>query len=184
MALWRGFQTYAVDLATKVRSRLGVSLYERLDVRQLAVVYGLSIVSFDQLSSVSEAVHYFTETHTRQLSGFVAQVDSQQVILINPAHCDERTASTITHEVSHCILCHESKLRLTGEQACLSGDPDQEDEASWLGGELLLPREAARRLVFRRVDEVDAAAMFGVSIEMVRWRMNICGGRQMQRRAR
>ena len=49
---------------------------------------------------------------------------------------------------------------------------------------MLVPREAARRLVFRRVDEVEAAAMFGVSIEMVRWRMNICGGRQMQRRAK
>ena len=77
MALWRGFQTYAVDLATKVRSCLGVSLHEQLDARQLAAAYGLSIVSFDQLSSVSEAVRYFTETHTRQLSGFVAQVDSQ-----------------------------------------------------------------------------------------------------------
>jgi Zn-dependent peptidase ImmA (M78 family) len=75
-------------------------------------------------------------------------------------------------------------LRLTGEDTCLSGHADHEDEAAWLGGELLVPRDAARRLVFRRIGEDDAAAMYGVSIEMVRWRMNICGGQQMQRRSR
>jgi len=184
VALWRGYKKYAVDLAAKVRCRLGVSLYESLDVRQLAALYELPIVSFDQLPAAPEAVRYYTETHWTQLSGLVVPVNGQQVILINPAHCDDRIVSTIGHEVAHVILCHESRVRLTGEKDCRAGDEEQEDEANWLGGELLLPREAARRLVFREVDEVSAAAAFGVSVAMARWRMNICGGRQMLQRSR
>ncbi len=184
MALWHGFRQYAVDLAVKVRSRLGLSSFDRLDIWQLAGLYDLPIVSLDQLTSAPEAVQYYTQVNETRLSGFLVRVAGGPVILVNPAHSGERIASTITHEVSHCILCHESKLRLTGEDSCLSGDPDQEDEANWLGGELLLPREAARRLVFRRIGEEQAADMYGVSVEMARWRMNVCGAGQMQRRAR
>lgn len=181
MALWFGFKQYAVDLSVKVRRRLALSPVDRLDVRRLAALYDVPIVPFDQLPTATEAVRYFTETHRTRLSGLVVPVNGQQVILFNPADGDERFVSTITHEVSHCLLDHQSELRLTGEETCLSGHPDQEDEAAWLGGELLVPRDAARCMVFRGIGEDAAAAMYGVSIEMARWRMNICGGRQMQR---
>lgn len=183
MALWYGFKQYAVDLTIKVRGRLGLSPFERLDARQLAGLYGLPIVPFDQLPAAAATIRHYSVTNATRLSGMLITVAGQQVILINTAHCDERIASTIAHEVSHCLLCHRSTLRLTGEDGCLSGDPDQEEEAAWLGGELLVPRAAARRLVFDGVDEDEAAALYGVSAEMVRWRMNICGAKQMQQRA-
>lgn len=97
MALWRGFKQYAVDLSVKIRGRLGLSPFDRLDVHLLAAQYHIPIVSFDHLPAATEAVRHYAETHRTRLSGLVVPVNGHQVILINPAHCDERIVSTITH---------------------------------------------------------------------------------------
>jgi Zn-dependent peptidase ImmA (M78 family) len=184
VGLWHGFRQYAVDLTIKVRKRLGLSPFDRLDPWQLADLYDLPIVALDQVPAAPSTIRHFSVTNSSRLSGMLLTAAGQQVILINPAHGGERIASTITHEVSHCILRHDSTLRLTGDDKCLLGDADQEEEANWLGGELLVPQAAARQLVFRGVAQADAAAFYGVSVEMVRWRMNICGARQILRRSK
>ncbi|MGQ0572905.1 MAG: ImmA/IrrE family metallo-endopeptidase [Pseudonocardia sp.] len=159
-----------------------MSAFDRLDAWQLAARYELPILPFDQLPANPATIRHFTATNSARLSGMLLTIAEQQLILINSADELGRVVSTIAHEVSHCILCHRSALRFTGENGCLSSDPDQEEEAAWLGGELLVPRAAARRLVFNDIGEDEAAAIYGVSVEMVRWRMNICGAKQMQRR--
>ena len=90
--------------------------------------------------------------------------------------------STMGHETSHVILNHEFDLLVTGEKTCVS--KDEEDEADWLGAELLFPRAAARRAVLRSIPIEQVCQHYGVSFEIARWRTNICGAKKMLKRSR
>lgn len=182
MALWHGFKQYAVDLGLKIRTELGLSAFDRLDADKLADRYRVTVVSFDQVNCSPETLQHFTCNQWRSLSGFAIPVDGMMAVALNPSHTEARTRSTFTHEISHVVLNHESKVRLTRDDNCIYGDVDQEDEARWLGAELLLPREAAKRAVLRDITEDQVRERFGVSRELARWRMNICGGKNIRRR--
>lgn len=64
-------------------------------------------------------------------------------------------------------------------------DKKQEEEASWLAGCLLLPRDSLIWIWRSRLDEASAAARFGVSVAMLQYRMRVSGVEvQMQRAGR
>lgn len=184
MALWHGFKQYAVDLGLKIRTELGLSAFDRLDSDKLAARYNVTVVSFGEVGCAPEALQYFTHDNWRSLSGFALPVDDMTAVALNPSHTEARQRSTFTHEISHVVLSHESKVRLTKDDSCLDSDLDQEEEARWLGAELLLPRESAKRAVLQDISEDQVCQRFGVSPELARWRMNISGGRTIRQRAR
>lgn len=72
---------------------------------------------------------------------------------------------------------------LRGVDSFLSCDREQEEEANWLAGCLLLPRPLLIRCLLRRMDEAAIAASCKVSEEMVTYRINVTGvKRQLARR--
>jgi len=183
VALWHGYREYAVTVAEKVRTNLGLTAYDRIDMFKLATYYGITVVRFDEIDCGDAPLEHFTTTRWQQLSGYILPVDENYLLMsINHLHPEERIRSTMGHETSHVILNHEFNLLLTEEKICAGGSKDQEDEADWLGGELLLPRKAARRAVFNKISIEQVRQHFGVSIEMARWRINICGAQEMTRR--
>jgi hypothetical protein len=52
---------------------------------------------------------------------------------------------------------------------------DQEDEAAWLGATLLLPRPALLWMRYRGMLEEAATQHFGVSPDLLRWRIRMTG---------
>lgn len=56
-----------------------------------------------------------------------------------------------------------------------SYDKIQEEEADWLSGCLLLPREALIAIKRRGLDDSSAATQYGVSLRMLTYRMNRTG---------
>ncbi len=62
--------------------------------------------------------------------------------------------------------------------------PDQEEEATNLGGTLLLPRPLLLSAVRRGLDEQAIAAQYDVTTEMARFRLNRTGIRRQVRRTR
>lgn len=184
MAYWHGFKEYAVELSLKVRTRLGLTAFQRLDVSALAAHYEVVVVGFDQLGCAVEVLHHFTVDRWRGVSGYLLPVDGELAIVFNPSHPEYRIRSTVAHEIAHLILSHEFSVLLAGDKGCTFGSEDQEDEANWLGAELLLPRQAARQAVLDGVSLEQVSERFGVSIEMARWRTNVCGGQEILQRAR
>jgi Zn-dependent peptidase ImmA (M78 family) len=82
------------------------------------------------------------------------------------------------HELAHIILGHElSSATLTdgGHFVPSNYDQDQEDEAAWLGGTLLLPRPALLWMRRQRLSDEEAATHFGVSPDLLRWRIRMTG---------
>ena len=64
-----------------------------------------------------------------------------------------------------------------------SYDKQQEDEAAWLAGCLLLPRPALV-VIARRSKVNDAAARYEVSAQLLRYRMNATGVTRQMRASR
>lgn len=82
------------------------------------------------------------------------------------------------HELSHIILGHELAEACILEDGSLvpgNFDQDQEDEADWLAGTLLLPRPSLLAIQSRRTPQHTACDQYQVSAEMLTWRTRMTG---------
>ena len=62
-------------------------------------------------------------------------------------------------------------------------DEDEEDEADWVAGALLVSDEAAVAIVRRGLSIRDASRLYGVSVRMMQFRINVTGARKRVERA-
>jgi Zn-dependent peptidase ImmA (M78 family) len=103
------------------------------------------------------------------------------VILENDAQPTPRRKTTMCHELAHVVIEHSFGIALTDERKCGLGG-DQEDEADWLSGELLVPYDGALKLARSGASDSVAAGTFEVSLAVARWRMNHSGARTVAAR--
>ncbi len=82
---------------------------------------------------------------------------------------------SLAHELSNSLLWHDPGSVIAGELARV-WNAEQEEEAQWLAGALLVSDEAA--LERRGTSFVDAARFYGTSVDMVRCRFNVTGARK------
>lgn len=91
------------------------------------------------------------------------------------------------HELAH-VLRGDTPARVDvaedGSLILNTYDRDQEDEANWLAGCLLLPREALLHVRATWPDLPTAWTHYGVSVDLLTYRMNITGVESQFRRAR
>ena len=82
------------------------------------------------------------------------------------------------HELSHIILGHELAQAFLMEDGSLvpgNFDQNQEDEADWLAGTLLLPRPALLSIRSQNIPDDVACDQYLVSREMLTWRTRMTG---------
>lgn len=82
------------------------------------------------------------------------------------------------HELAHLILKHRpSHIVEVGQLpfALRTYDPEQEEEATWLGGCLQIPRSALVWAVKRNMSEQKIADHFGSSVELAKYRLQVTG---------
>ncbi len=82
------------------------------------------------------------------------------------------------HELSHIILGHEltsASLTADGHFVPTTYDQDQEDEADWLAGTLLLPRPALLKIRSLALTDGQARSTYQVSDQMLKWRLRMTG---------
>jgi hypothetical protein len=87
-------------------------------------------------------------------------------------------SSNPRHEMAHIILGHElhaATVTGAGHFIVSTYNQNQEDEAAWLGGTLLLPRPALLWMRRRALFDDDAATHFGVSPDLLKWRIRMTG---------
>ncbi|MGH9461481.1 MAG: ImmA/IrrE family metallo-endopeptidase, partial [Vicinamibacteria bacterium] len=124
--------------------------------------------------------HVRTLTHDDpgSWSAVTLSVGTKRLVLLNPSHSHARRASDLMHELSHLVIGHDpSRVDVTEDGTLLVNtyDGDQEDEANWLAGTLLLPRPALIHIRSRGADLAWVGREYGVSIDMLRYRLNITG---------
>jgi hypothetical protein len=179
--LRRGFKTDAKQLALDLRGEIGLNAHTPFDPYHFASTYGISVV---QLSSLhGPARDHFLHAEGSSLSGALIPLGTGVVILENDAQPLTRRRTTMCHELAHVVLEHEFGVSLSDERKCGLGG-DQEEEADWLSGEMLIPTDGAFRLARVNATDEQAALAFDVSLAVARWRMNHSGARKVAARAR
>lgn len=72
---------------------------------------------------------------------YVQRRDRHVIVYGGPLASTGRTQSEISHEVAPIVLGHELKsVETVGGMSFFTCGPDEEQEANWLAGCLLLPR--------------------------------------------
>lgn len=110
----------------------------------------------------------------------------KHVIILNPSHSGGRVASDLMHELSHLIIGHKpGRVDITEDGTLILNTyaKNQEDEANWLAGCLLLPRDALVAALRSNCGVEEIANQYGASMAMVEYRLNVTGaGLQLGRR--
>jgi Zn-dependent peptidase ImmA (M78 family) len=164
-------------LAAELRAEIGLHPMDALDPWKLAELYGITVIAISALPLTSEIREHFTNARPEVFSGALLPIGTGAAIIENDAHTDARRRSTMGHELAHVAGEHQFGTSLVNERGCRLADQVQEEEAAEIGGELLIPFEAAKKLARRKATNEEVALQFGVSVEMARWRMDATGAR-------
>ena len=157
---------------------MGRTPVQPLLARHVADHYGVTVWSPDDIAGVPSAdLQQLLGAGHQEWSGFTLRVEDRHLIVVNTAHSARRQNSVVMHELAHIILGHGLQSGAITDQGFLLStyDQDQEDEAAWLGGTLLLPRPALMWMRCRGLSDQDAADYFSVSLDLLRWRIRMTG---------
>jgi Zn-dependent peptidase ImmA (M78 family) len=180
--LERGFKSWCEKYSTEKRQALGAAPDSPLDTVALAKALSVRVWTphdVPGLSAQALAVLLRNDGKTPSCwSALTIVVDRKVVVVLNSSHSAARQASDLTHELAHRIRGHEAEeVSVTAEGLMLlkAYNSVDEEEADWLSGCLLLPREALISIKRRRVGAADAAATYGVSVKMLTYRLAMTG---------
>lgn len=178
----RSFQADAKRLADDVRSEIDLTPTAPLDPWKLAEHLAVPVWTLSSYKPhVPTACRLLLGSHHSSFSALVAKIGRRRVIVHNDGHAPTRQRANICHELAHVLLFHEGK-NLDG--GWLAYDAEQENEAKWLGGVLLVTDEACLAGCRANLSLADAAAQLGVSTDLMRWRRNKSGAEVRVRRER
>jgi hypothetical protein len=173
-------------LAAEVRAELGLGPYDRLDPRALAAEYGIPIYTVGALATACDpaVVAWVQGPGQGVFSAALVPVGTGRFIVDNDMHADTRRVSSIAHEMAHILCEHEFTEVLITADGCRAASREDENQAEWLGGELLIPEAAAVRAARADWDDQQVALVYGVSPRRAAMRMNASGARLRVQRER
>jgi Zn-dependent peptidase ImmA (M78 family) len=178
MTFRRGFKSEANAIAKEVRAEMGLSLVDPLNPWALAAHLDIPVITLSSMAeSAPHAVHYFSSVSTGEFSAVTVFDGTKRMIVHNDSHARGRQSNDIAHEVSHGLLLHPPKPALDAN-GCRNLDDASEKEADWLASVLLIPEAAALNIVRRGLSLDEAAALYGVSQPLVRWRLGATGAKE------
>lgn len=181
----RGFKSYAEGLAVQVRKEMGITAHGRLCAFELANFLGVPTLGFSKLVPAARNFGVSAKQFKaleKEVHGLCIPLGTGRAILYNDNNLSARQQSDIAHEASHILLRHPLADIVTG--AVGERTKELEDEAAHLGGTLLLPLPAALHVLRQRMSMDVAAMEYGISTEMVTYRCNVSGARQIHARKR
>lgn len=182
MKFERGFKTHANRLALEVREDLDLEHVSPLCPWGLAEFLAIPIAPLSSLNDGSEElaghVDYLARRVPNIFSAMTIFHGRRRFIVHNDAHAQTRQRSDLAHELAHALLMHPPHLPFceTGQRIFNGG---LEAEAGWLGPVLLVPNEAARWASENKLSDQDAAQHFGVSVDLIRFRLRMSGANRI-----
>lgn len=145
----------------------------------LATDLNVKVWSESDISGVSEGdLNQLCSADPESWSAFTMRVEDSHLIVYNSTQSVPRQNSVVMHELAHIMLGHEltsATLTVGGHFVPTTYNQEQEDEADWLAGTLLLPRPSLLQIRYRDVSEIDAMEKYMVSRQMLTWRFRMTG---------
>jgi Zn-dependent peptidase ImmA (M78 family) len=182
----RGFKSWCESTSLQYRTVLGLEAAAPLPARKLAAHIGVRVLGIEEVPGLPQkALAQLTKRDPESWSGLLVAHRGINLVVINTTHSDGRKSSSLMHECSHVILNHKPAQALQSPGGILisSYDRQQEDEADWLAGTLLLPRVALLKIAQQGVNYSEHTREYVVSDDMLRMRLDRTGvSIQMRRR--
>lgn len=178
----RGFKAWCERYSGKKRQELGLRSEDPLDPHLLAKSLDIKVLTPSKVPGLSsDALHILLRNDGKTASCWSAVTiiaDSKTAVILNSSHSPGRQSNDLAHELAHRIRGHSAHaMEVSSEGIMLISEygKDQEEEADWLAGCLLLPRDALVRIKANGTDTATAADLFGVSTRMLKYRMSMSG---------
>ncbi len=164
---------------------MGLRPHDRLDIRALAGHLNVEVIAADKLVDHAR-LEELEQIQPRAFSAATFHLpDNRTAAVYNPCNDPGRTNSDIGHELGHLLLNHDVReIQQLAGHTFFTCDPEQEQEATWLAGCLLLPRPLLLREVYKGTTPATIAAKYEVSEDMARFRLNTSGVLLQARRVR
>lgn len=177
----RGYKAWCERFSADARRELGLSSTAPLGARQLAAHLGIRVWTPDNVPGLSPATRQVLLRNDGTPSCWSAVtlvVGEKTLVILNSSHSPARQASDLMHELAHRIRNHEpEEMSISSEGLMLlkAYDKEQEEEADWLAGVLLLPRDALVQIKRQGIPDEDVVAQYGVSKRMYTYRVSMTG---------
>lgn len=172
----RGFKAQAERLAADIRRQHGCRLDEPVPLETVAKAHGVEVVSADTLVPRNRLEALSTAQSDAFSAATLRRPDGRLVVVFNPLHPPGRVRSDQAHELAHILLDHQVQtVERVGALKFLTCDLEQEEEADWLAGCLLLPRELLFKAAKRGLSARQIADQYHTSEPMARFRLNASG---------
>lgn len=176
-----GFKVEASDVAREIRAELSIGPLEQLNLRVLAAHLEIPIVGLSELVASTPSAAHLISAEPEAFSAVTVFDGTRRAIVHNDGHALVRQNSNLAHELSHGLLLHPPTPAMD-DKGCRIWNGDIEDEASWLSGCLLVTMEAALAVAGGQWTMATAASQLGISVDMVRYRVNVTGARKIAQR--
>lgn len=183
----RGFKTHAENQAIEIRRSLKIAATGPLNPWKYAECLGVVVLGFDTLGLSAKSARQLTINDPDCWSAMTIKHGAVHGVVLNPTHKVTRLHNDLTHELAHIDLKHvPSRVEVSKSGLLLLSDysDEQEQEADWYAGALLLPRNA---LVHHRAKNKTVefiASQYGVSTALCEWRIRMTGVDVQIRRSR
>ena len=182
----RGAKAGLSRLALEVRGELGHDANSVLDPVDLAAEYGVPIYRIGDAKAFgcpAGVIEYFAGSGLGNFSAALVPTGRGRFIIENDFHALTRRRSSLAHEMSHVLLEHEFAGAILGPDGCRAMEKEDEEQADWLAGELLIPTDTARRLGVKGMSDQAVANHYGISPKRAAMRLNLSGGRLIANRS-
>lgn len=184
MTLPYGFKAQANRIAVGLRRLLGLMPDSPIDVWMLLDRLRIDVIPLAYFYDIRPEQVAQLRRDSGEFSALLFRAgDGGRIILLNDDHSPVRQNSSVAHEASHSLLAHSPEV-VSSEPGCRNYDRGQESEANFLAGCILLPNEAAKKIVMSGMDLREARESYGVSDRMLQYRLNASGARIQRRRRR
>ena len=174
----RGFKTKAERLACELRAQLNLDPFAPLPGKRLVSHLKVHLIHPAEIPDMpADLLHRVLKSGSEHWSAITFyDCNARPFIIHNPNHAPPRQESDLMHESAH-ILCEHPPAQIVslGGFALRTYNSAHEDEASWLGGCLQIPREGLLWAIKRRMSDEELARHFGASLEMARFRRRTTG---------
>lgn len=185
----RGFKTWCENTAIELRRTLRLQKTDPLEPEQLAIHLGVRLCTPMEIPGLSsKAVGILLGSEKDSWSAVTLSSGDQVLVIFNSSHVPGRRTNDIMHELAHILLGHKPARMMffpDGRLALRAYDQDQEEQATWLAGSLLLPRVCLVHIRTSGLDDAAAAEHYRVTTKLLTYRMDIMGvNHQFRRRGR
>lgn len=179
MAFRRGFKSQCERRSVEFRRNLGLQPADALSADKLAEHLGVTVWSVSDVAGLApEDKQVLTDQGDESWSAMTMRIATDDLVIYKPAESLGRRNNVIMHELAHIVLGHELAEACMLEDGSLvpgNFNQEQEDEADWLAGTLLLPRPALLAVRAQQLSDTDACSAYLVSRDMLNWRIRMTG---------